>query len=389
MKVVRVVLFVLCIGISKLLICDIRNLDASLHALQQSLKILHDGLKALPFPASKPSVPPISPKPPVEKPEVIPFTPVVPNKKPELPQKASSSISKKYKDMMGEEFGAIGGMEALKSMLLELAEITKTDEYVMYSYFYPFVKDKKFFPQYYRGYLFIWLTTQKNVAMRSDDSFVEFLYKKSGRDKAVNLAGQYKIHLMPEKKDLAVIMYTLMSSMNKEYSMVGGNTDLGGLVGAFKIRYPLKKWNIAETQEDQLPYIVIYPGQGKVVAQEVLNRIYKLLGNIEGTGIAPRYNTKVTDLIWIAQGDADYKKESFQKEMLEVLEANPCDYYECPSMVYYNKENITSEYQQYKDDEKKELTELGERYKDVYAALPMSDQNHYLIDPKDGKTPLR
>ncbi len=60
-----------------------------------------------------------------------------------------------------------------------------------------------------------------------------------------------------------------------------------------------------------MPVIVIYPMLGKANAQKALNKIYEHLGkyDIMGKGVTPRYNRKINELIFYAQGAGDFKKK--------------------------------------------------------------------------------
>lgn len=74
--------------------------------------------------------------------------------------------------------------------------------------------------------------------------------------------------------------------------------------------------------EDQLPQIVIY-AYGKEDAQNILNFLFKHFKDEPGAKdengkcYPPRYNGKVTDLIWIAQGNGDDKKKGSNSEFFE------------------------------------------------------------------------
>lgn len=55
----------------------------------------------------------------------------------------------------------------------------------------------------------------------------------------------------------------------------------------------------------------------KEAAQYVLDIVYKLFKNKSGLGITPRFNAKVTDLIYWAQGNADDKLIPVHAEYFE------------------------------------------------------------------------
>jgi len=108
----------------------------------------------------------------------------------------------------------------------------------------------------------------------------------------------YKIHLMPYKHQIPEILYLL----SKE---IKNNERLRNSIEGFKfnITWP----DLYSKDAANLPTIVIYPILGKSNAQYVLNSIYILFKEFPGLNIKPRWNEKVTDLIYWAQGHGDDK----------------------------------------------------------------------------------
>jgi hypothetical protein len=136
------------------------------------------------------------------------------------------------------------------------------------------------------------------------------------------LVKTYKIHLMPlDVLDEVIIVLRL-------YELIQKDKDFSDALKTFKIII-----NPYRTNDTIYAKVVIY-ANGKENAQKILNTIYAKFKNTAGLGIAPRFNAKVTDLIWIAQGDGDYKVEPF------------VGYYELPGRVYY-REDITGTIQNY------------------------------------------
>ncbi len=122
---------------------------------------------------------------------------------------------------------------------------------------------------------------------------------------------QYKIHLMPVGEATPVII-KLLEGLQKD-------AGLQALISTFKVRPTpnlLKRGMIYGR-------VVIYVAPGKDNAQEALNKLYALFKDVPGSNSKPRYNGRVTDLIWIAQGDGDYKGDAYGS------------YYE-PGRVYYS-----------------------------------------------------
>ncbi len=145
--------------------------------------------------------------------------------------------------------------------------------------------------------------------------------------KASELVKHYKIHLMPQPSvDPSTIVKILLDAYAKD-------EELKKLSQTFKIaQEPLPL-----SQGQVMPQVVIYSDWGKEATQELLNRIYRLFSahpEIKGSGVRPRFNVKVNDLIWVAQGNGDFKGEGYEK------------YYELPLKAYY-RSNITGAEQNY------------------------------------------
>lgn len=138
-----------------------------------------------------------------------------------------------------------------------------------------------------------------------------------------SIVQEYKIHLMPQG-DLTPIILKLLEALAKDQ-------ELQQLIAAFKV---LVKPEYKKKREI-IPRVVIYATAGKQNAQELLNKIYNLFAGIPGLNERPRYNAKVTDLIWISQGDSVDKDNS-----------EYANYYELPQKVYFSP-LITGKYQNY------------------------------------------
>jgi ankyrin repeat protein len=134
---------------------------------------------------------------------------------------------------------------------------------------------------------------------------------------------RYKIHLMPKNEsDLMAIIENLLNELKD-------NSDLQNSLHDFKfhpIDFSVSKEDIKKqllSKEGTLPIIVIYPGIGKNNAQFVLDTIYKLFGHLEGLDITPRYNKKVTSLIYYAQGDSLQKSNNERDYMPDKIFFRP------------------------------------------------------------------
>jgi hypothetical protein len=127
------------------------------------------------------------------------------------------------------------------------------------------------------------------------------------------LVKTYKIHLMPDESiDVAEILIRLDKALKAD-------PELSSPIQTFKIHYN-------PTQQGGINFarVVIY-ANGKEHAQRILDALYRnnIIRSIKGSGIRPRFNGKVNELLWIAQGDGDYKDGIYR------------EYYE-PLLVYYN-----------------------------------------------------
>ncbi len=138
------------------------------------------------------------------------------------------------------------------------------------------------------------------------------------------LVKTYKIHLMPdENMDATEVLIRLDKALRSD-------PELSAAVQTFKILY-----NPTQQGGVNFARVVIY-ANGKEHAQRILDALYRnnIIRSIKGSGIRPRFNGKVNDLIWIAQGDGDYK-EGIYKE-----------YYEQPALIYYHS-GITGKRENY------------------------------------------
>lgn len=133
------------------------------------------------------------------------------------------------------------------------------------------------------------------------------------------IATTYKIHLMPQDKDLLSVMQTLLDLQQQ------GNVDI------FKVLDTDSGTIYNKHQGKYFAKIVIYV-KGTDNAQKTLNLLYATFKNLEGLKdkqgnyIVPRYNAKVphATVLYFAHGDADFKDmPEYQK------------YYEQPDRIYY------------------------------------------------------
>lgn len=153
----------------------------------------------------------------------------------------------------------------------------------------------------------------------------EAVRKKENPDLAQELVQQYKIHLMPQEGSEERTFVELAKFIQE-------NKGLQDRVQIFKIKTSPYKDLIKE----KIPKIVIYV-DGKDNAQYVLDTMYEHFKNYQGyTKYAPRYNQRVTDFLYFAQGDGDDKPH--YPDLFEDGKDNP-DY---TGRIYF-KSNVTSE----------------------------------------------
>ncbi len=150
------------------------------------------------------------------------------------------------------------------------------------------------------------------------------------------LVNLYKIHLMPKFDDIERITITLLQEIEQDH-------EIRNSIAAFKI----VTTETQETIERNLPRIVIYANPGKATAQLLLNKMYELFKDIQGIDKTPRFNQKITSLLYWAQGNGDDKEiDSYRK------------YFDQPNMICYSA-----------------------NFKQIFdPQAPLED--YYLVDPK-------
>lgn len=141
----------------------------------------------------------------------------------------------------------------------------------------------------------------------------------------------YKIHLMPKKEDLQSTIIKLVNE-TKNYP------ELLDLIANFKYIENFEKFQ--ENEDFNMPIVVIYAASGKENAQKLLNKIFQLFKDQEGLNIKPRWNEKVTSLIYFTQGNGDEKKLIRYDKFFE-----PGDY-KGNGKVYF-KATVSGTYQDY------------------------------------------
>lgn len=168
----------------------------------------------------------------------------------------------------------------------------------------PLEKEKQ---KKYKDTLEKYLTDKELILLQKN------LLRRKQHELVLHLEQKYKIHLMPQG-DLTPSLGLLLDAA-KTYK------DLQKLLVRIKARPGAYKTSDGVTQAR----IVIYVSAGKENVQKALDKLYYIFkdSGIKGLNEAPRYNAKVTDLIYVAQGDGDLKTDKFSS------------FYE-PGRIYYH-----------------------------------------------------
>jgi hypothetical protein len=164
---------------------------------------------------------------------------------------------------------------------------------------------------YQEGYIFLvninkQLMKGKTTLANPDDVKSAFRKIKDPKSKK-QLADQYKIHLMPKSgDDLMLIIENLLHELKTNNKLQDAIQKIKFMPIDFSgFQEDIKK--ILTKGGEVRPIIVIYPADGKDNAQFVLDRVYNMFGDMEGLDITPRYNQKITPLIYYAQSHGDFK----------------------------------------------------------------------------------
>lgn len=172
----------------------------------------------------------------------------------------------------------------------------------------------------------------QKLVIKPGDELEDFL-EDSGK-KLSEFKGQierlvkvYKIHVNPKNEEINSIMAVLLH-----------DDELNQFTKTWKIK------NFLDGVDDNKMPILAFYAQGKDNAQQLLNHLCEKLSSFKGRGIIPRYNKKVNDLIFFAQGNGDDKnglinqaktvfknEEDKRKKLLEIFYDTDADY------VYYSE----------------------------------------------------
>jgi len=113
--------------------------------------------------------------------------------------------------------------------------------------------------------------------------------------------------------DLGIILKEFFAEIEKDSRL---QTSLIAMKFKCKIDFTntdsLKK-SLALSNDEILAIIVIYSAQDKTLADYLLNKLIEMFHFMKGANLTPRYNKKITDLMYYAQGDGDFKPDDFYK----------------------------------------------------------------------------
>jgi len=118
----------------------------------------------------------------------------------------------------------------------------------------------------------------------------------------------YKIHLMPKDEDLLIFIRFFLQ-------IIKGDVLLQENISGIKVKPVTESFveqlerELFQKEGSQLPKIVVYVKGGKGAAQAVLNRIYEHFKDWQGVYRVPRFNERVTSLIFFAQGNGEDKQK--------------------------------------------------------------------------------
>lgn len=123
---------------------------------------------------------------------------------------------------------------------------------------------------------------------------------------------EYKIHLMPAKSGETRVVEKLLLAIRDDAAF---REDLSSMKVILSEARMEKNYREEAREKGKLllecvlPTIVIYPRSGKEHAQRLLDTLQEILKDEipYGTGRTPRFNDRVNQLIFYAQGDGDTK----------------------------------------------------------------------------------
>jgi len=124
------------------------------------------------------------------------------------------------------------------------------------------------------------------------------------------LSSHYKIHIQPKRE------YTLWC-FDKVLSVLDKSTHARAVKCNLVHKYSMDR----EDTTKNIPVIVVYPWKGEEAFRGLLSELQSAFQEYDheciGLDIMPRFNVKVSELIYYARGDGDLKKELQQNGVLD------------------------------------------------------------------------
>ncbi len=137
--------------------------------------------------------------------------------------------------------------------------------------------------------------------------------KKEFHESINHLQNMYKIHIMPHNDDVLPIVTKII----QEYKNLPAEEQaLLHLKFSKQMRLSMRlsqQVNFAFL----MPRIVLYPMHEKRAAENILKWILNILQDYTGIGLYPRFNTRVNDLVYYIQGNADDRISPFGPSLFD------------------------------------------------------------------------
>jgi len=153
------------------------------------------------------------------------------------------------------------------------------------------------------GYTPFYINTLRQN-MKTTPNIIEKTIQQVKQQMKKVMTEQYKIHLQPTND-------TLIKTIDTIYKLI--ETDKNYPVRAFKVIVHPPNVIYTDQDENAFPIIVIYPFMG--YAKKVLNDILKVTRAEWGSGVKPRGNIKVNNLVYYSGGDWDTKNQDAYKHL--------------------------------------------------------------------------
>jgi len=157
------------------------------------------------------------------------------------------------------------------------------------------------------------------------------------RNMKAQLAGEYKIHLMPADAQ------EMQDSLEELINLLKTNSDFQNSMFRMKFHAGITKQMtsdqilkvLTDARGNIAPLMVLYPARGKEHAQNMLNLMQATLSDKKGLDQTPRFNHKFSDFLFVSQGEGSEKGGNFD-----------C-YFQSPERVYYRSdfEGVQKDYQ--------------------------------------------